>query len=167
MQWFMLAETPGIFCITKNLNSLVALTWLLHFRPSSPYLAQAVIDGVESVQGCVTDFGVLSTPQLHFFVTCQNTNKAYGEPNEEGYFKKLASAFKALRGESADNGQYQHSLTLDGANGVGALKMKILQEYLGNSLEVSIFSSGDGKLNYQCGADYVKVLQKPPHVKFL
>lgn len=133
-------------------------------RPSSPYLAQAVIDGVESVQGCVTDFGILSTPQLHFFVTCQNTNnKAYGEPNEEGYFKKLASAFKALRGESADNGQYQHSLTLDGANGVGALKMKILQEYLGNSLEVSIFSSGDGKLNYQCGADYVKVLQKPPH----
>lgn len=103
---------------------------------------------------------------MHFFVTCQNTDKAYGEPNEDGYFKKLASAFKALRGVNVDSGQYQHSLSLDGANGVGALKMKTLQEYLGECLEVSIFNSGDGKLNYQCGADHVKVLQKPPQVKF-
>ncbi|XP_046642419.1 phosphoacetylglucosamine mutase-like [Daphnia pulicaria] len=131
-------------------------------RPSSPFLAQAAIDGIKSVQGCVTDFGVVSTPQLHFFVTCQNTNKAYGEPNEEGYFSKISSAFKALRGSNYDNGSYQHSLSLDGANGVGALKMKAFQEYLGNCIEVTIYNSGDGKLNYQCGADHIKVLQKPP-----
>lgn len=113
----------------------------------------------------MTDYGIVSTPQLHFFVTCQNTNNAYGQPNEEGYFTKLATAFKALRGANFDSNSYQHSMRLDGANGVGALKMKALQEYLGNSLEVSIFNSGDGKLNYQCGADYVKVGQKSPQVK--
>ncbi len=134
------------------------------YRPSSPFLAQAVIDGVQSVQGQVTDYGVVSTPQLHFFVTCENTNKAYGEPNEEGYFSKLSSAFKALRGSNFSNGSYQHSLRLDGANGVGALKMKILQQHLGGCLDVTVFNSGDGKLNYQCGADHVKVLQKPPQV---
>lgn len=69
-----------------------------------------------------------------------------------------------MRGSNASNGSYQHSLRLDGANGVGALKMKILQQHLENSLEVSIFNNGDGKLNYQCGADFVKVQQKPPHV---
>ena len=108
---------------------------------------------------------MVSTPQLHFFVTCQNTNKAYGEPNEEGYFSKLATAFKALRGSNFSSGSYHHSLRLDGANGVGALKMKAFQQYIGDCLDVSIFNSGDGKLNYQCGADYVKVLQKPPQVK--
>lgn len=103
---------------------------------------------------------------MHYFVTCQNTNKAYGEPNEEGYFTKLASAFKAIRGAKYDSGSYKPSIRLDGANGVGALKMKILQQHLGDCLEVSIYNDGNGKLNYQCGADYVKVQQKPPQVMY-
>jgi len=151
---------------SHNSELVINLIWC-HLRPSSPFLAQAAIDGIKSVQGCVTDFGVVSTPQLHFFVTCQNTNRAYGEPNEEGYFSKISSAFKALRGSNYDNGSYQHSLSLDGANGVGALKMKQFQEYLGNSIEVTVYNSGDGKLNFQCGADHVKVLQKPPQVVIL
>ena len=95
-------------------------------------------------------------------MTCHNTKKAYGEPNEEGYFSKLSSAFKALRSALNENGSYSPSLRLDGANGVGALKMKSLQNYLGDSLEVSLYNTGDGRLNFQCGADYVKVQQKPP-----
>jgi len=131
-------------------------------RPSSPSLAKAVIDGITSINGKVTDYGVVSTPQLHFFVTCRNTNNAYGSPDEEGYFSKLATAFKNLRGPAFNQGSYQNTLLLDGANGVGALKMKILQDHLGNSLDTSIFNSGNGKLNFQCGADYVKVNQKAP-----
>jgi len=136
-------------------------------RPSSPSLAKAVIDGITSINGKVTDYGVVSTPQIHFFVTCKNTNNAYGSANEEGYFSKLAIAFKNLRGQAFNQGSYQTTLLLDGANGVGALKMKILQQHLGNSLDVSIFNSGSGKLNFQCGADYVKVNQKPPQVSCL
>jgi phosphoacetylglucosamine mutase len=138
--------------------------FLLFFhRPSSPFLAQAAIDGIQTL-GQALDFGVVSTPQLHFFVTCQNTDRAYGEPNEEGYFRKLASSFKSLRGLQFSRNSYQPTLRLDGANGVGALKMKILQQHLGQCLDVSIFNSGDGKLNFQCGADFVKVQQKQPHV---
>ena len=114
------------------------------------------------MQGQSIDYGLVSTPQLHFFVTCHNTKKAYGEPNEEGYFSKLSSAFKALRSALNENGSYSPSLRLDGANGVGALKMKSLQNYLGDSLDVSLYNTGDGRLNFQCGADYVKVQQKPP-----
>ena len=43
--------------------------------------------------------------------------------------------------------------------------MKAFQQYIGDCLNVSIFDSGDCNLNYQCGPDYVKVLQKPPQVK--
>ena len=135
------------------------------FRPSSPFLAQAVVDGVNSINGKVTDYGVVSTPQIHFFVACQNTNKAYGSPDEDGYFSKLSSAFKHLRGQTFNKGSYQNTLQVDGANGVGALKMKILQQHLDNSLNVSVFNDGNGKLNFQCGADYVKVIQKPPQVR--
>lgn len=136
-------------------------------RPSSPYLAKAVNDGINVMQGKAIDYGLVSTPQLHFFVTCQNTDRSYGEPNEEGYYMKLATAFKALRGEEYENGSYKpFSLRMDGANGVGALKMKSLQRYLGDCFSVTICNDGSGKLNYQCGADYVKVQQKPPQVIF-
>ena len=134
------------------------------FRPSSPYLAQAVIDGVQAIGGSFTDYGVCATPQLHFYVTCKNTNGEYGEPNEVGYFSKLATAFRSLRGSDFDKASYKHSLQLDGANGVGALKMRMLQQYLGECLDVAVFNNGDGKLNFQCGADFVKVQQKPPQV---
>ena len=40
--------------------------------------------------------GLLTTPQLHYIVRCQNTAGQYGEPTEEGYFKKLSQAFSNL-----------------------------------------------------------------------
>ena len=73
------------------------------FRSSSPKLAQAVLDGIAAAQGEVQDFGVVSTPQLHYNVVCQNTNGAYGTVGEDGYFKKLAEAFKKLRGSVKDS----------------------------------------------------------------
>lgn len=46
-------------------------------------------------------------------------------------------------------------IKLDGANGVGADKIKLLQSYLGNSLNISVYNDGtQGKLND-------KVLKKP------
>ena len=60
-------------------------------------MAQAVLDGVEAAGGKVKDFGVVTTPQLHYFVVCENTNGDYGEPNEKGYFQKLSKAFMEFR----------------------------------------------------------------------
>ncbi|XP_076345834.1 phosphoglucomutase 3-like protein nst isoform X4 [Tachypleus tridentatus] len=66
-------------------------------RQSSLHLAQAVIDGVQSLEGHVENFGILTTPQLHYLVRCKNTNEQYGESSEEGYYRKLSKAFLHLR----------------------------------------------------------------------
>lgn len=43
-----------------------------------------------------SDFGLVTTPQLHYMVCCQNTQGHYGEPTVEGYYKKLSEAFIQL-----------------------------------------------------------------------
>lgn len=56
-------------------------------------------------------------------------------------------------------------LKFDGANGVGALKMRAMLPFLGDSIAVEVFNDGSGaddKLNHECGADYVKVQQGSP-----
>jgi len=62
-----------------------------------------LIDGVHAAGGDVKNFGIISTPQLHYFVVCNYTNGAYGQASEEGYFNKLSKAFKLLRGEVSHN----------------------------------------------------------------
>lgn len=120
-------------------------------RPSSVKLSQAAIDGVLALKGKPYDFGIVTTPMLHYFVTCRNTDGAYGEPSEEGYYNKLVKAFKNLRGTEYDNGNYVSKLLFDGANGVGAKKIKQFQEKLGDSLTIVDYNNaiiGSGKLNY-------------------
>jgi len=143
-------------------------------RESSPSLCQAVIDGVESAGGQCSNYGILSTPQLHFFVVCKNTGEAYGKPTEEGYFQKLGQAFLLFGNGNASNGNYSPIIKFDGANGVGAAKMGMLMNSITNPeimgsvrscLEAEIVNDGtkDGDvLNFGCGADFVKVQQRPP-----
>ena len=117
---------------------------------------------MKAVGGVAKDYGVVSTPQLHYFVVCQNTNGAYGVATEEGYYKKLTDAFKKIRGSQPDNGNYKADLSFDGANGVGAAKMRDFLPFFGDSLRVEIVNDGTGAddvLNSKCGADFVKVQQ--------
>lgn len=52
---------------------------------------------------------------------------------------------------------------VDGANGIGAIKLKEMEPFLQSELQVKIYNDGStGKLNHLCGADYVKVQQEPP-----
>uniref|UniRef100_A0A8C8H3N3 Phosphoacetylglucosamine mutase n=1 Tax=Oncorhynchus tshawytscha TaxID=74940 RepID=A0A8C8H3N3_ONCTS len=54
----------------------------------------------------------------------------------------------------------QKALLVDGANGIGALKVCEMETYLKKELQLSLFNNGSsGKLNHLCGADYVKVQQ--------
>jgi phosphoacetylglucosamine mutase len=49
------------------------------------------VSGAQSI-----NFGLKTTPMLHYLVRCINTagtSDAYGEPTEEGYYKKLTAAF--------------------------------------------------------------------------
>lgn len=57
----------------------------------------------------------------------------------------------------------QKRLLVDGANGIGALKMREMEAFLRSELQVVLSNDGSsGKLNHMCGADYVKVQQKAP-----
>ena len=62
-------------------------------------MSNAVIDGIKAAGGQAEDFGVLSTPQLHYLVVCKNTKGGYGEPTESGYFAKISKAFAQFRGQ--------------------------------------------------------------------
>ncbi|ELU04395.1 hypothetical protein CAPTEDRAFT_114915 [Capitella teleta] len=133
-------------------------------RPSSESLSKAICDGAEVMVADVQDYDLLSTPQLHYMVRCINTQGAYGEPTEDGFYSKLSSAFSKLMQKVREpSAGYVASLTVDGANGIGAPKMKEMMKHIGTILNVRIVNDGStGKLNHQCGADFVKVQQMPP-----
>lgn len=44
----------------------------------------------------LTDYGLLTTPQLHYMVCCRNTHGGYGTATIEGYYQKLSKAFVEL-----------------------------------------------------------------------
>lgn len=133
-------------------------------RPSSEKLSQSVIDGVTVLGGHFHDYGLLTTPQLHYMVYCRNTDGQYGKATIEGYYQKLSTAFVQLTKQASCSGEDYRSLKVDCANGIGALKLKEMQHYLAQGLSVQLFNDGTkGKLNHLCGADFVKSHQKPPH----
>ncbi|XP_051909391.1 phosphoacetylglucosamine mutase isoform X2 [Hippocampus zosterae] len=131
-------------------------------RSSSERLSQAVLDGVSSLGGRSKDYGLVTTPQLHYMVCCYNTHGQYGEATVEGYYRKLCQAFIELTKNTPNRTDDQKHLTVDGANGIGALKLREMERHLKRELQISLFNEGHGKLNHQCGADFVKVQQKPP-----
>lgn len=120
-------------------------------RPSSPSLAKCVMDGVLALSGKPIDYGIVTTPQLHYFVACKNSRHEYGVPTEEGYYNKLITAFKKLNEGTEKKGNYVNRVLYDGANGVGARKIKYFQERLAGLLDIELFNDaviGTGKLNY-------------------
>lgn len=125
-------------------------------RESGPSLVTALTDALTATGVEYTDYGILTTPQLHYLVRCLNTqhpphNKPYGEPTEEGYYKKIGGAFRKLM-----QGKPKPSpISVDCANGVGAPKLKALVEYIGKDVfDVKILNDlidQPSKLNYQVG----------------
>ncbi|KAK3679488.1 Phosphoacetylglucosamine Mutase [Recurvomyces mirabilis] len=136
-------------------------------RPSGARLVRALKAALEATNTEYVDYGILTTPQLHYLVKATNTekmDKPYGEVSEEGYYKKMGKAFnEAIKRATKPPSS---PVTVDCANGVGAPKMKKLLEYLPkdilkiNVVNDKIESAKD--LNFQCGADYVKTSQRVP-----
>lgn len=132
-------------------------------RKSSDSLSQAVLDGVSALGGQSKDYGKVTTPQLHYMVCCQNTQGRYGEATVEGYYQKLSQAFIQLTRNVPNRTDDQKHLLVDGANGIGALKVCEMESYLKQELKLSLFNdTTSGILNHLCGADYVKMQQKAP-----
>ncbi|KAJ6222169.1 hypothetical protein RDWZM_000714 [Blomia tropicalis] len=131
-------------------------------RKSSPTLCEALLAGIKVANGTSIDFGLLTTPQLHYIVRSKNTNGQYGEPTEDGYYQKLSNAFLRLNQLIGNNPNYKPHLVVDGANGIGALQLTKFSKFIGDKLTFEIVHEPQGILNYQCGADFVKVNQREP-----
>lgn len=150
--FFLLFWFLYFILVTHEKSELSQKNVFVFYRPSSPSLAKSLMDGILALTGKPIDYGIVTTPQLHYFVKCRNSYESYGAATEEGYYKKLTSAFKRLRGNSPDtNGNYTNTLLYDGANGVGAKKIKFFQELLKDVLKIEMYNDegiGTGKLNY-------------------
>ncbi|KAJ3391055.1 Phosphoacetylglucosamine Mutase [Entophlyctis sp. JEL0112] len=134
-------------------------------RPSGKALVDSLTDAANSLGADVKDYGLFTTPQLHYVVRCINTANSddpYGEPTENGYYEKLAGAFKKI---TQDGLPKLSPLIIDGANGIGAPAMEKLGKYLGDSFAFSLVNKDTvsrGILNFECGADFVKIKQTLP-----
>ncbi|CAH0401646.1 unnamed protein product [Chilo suppressalis] len=161
--------------VIKQVNADMALKASVFIgmdtRYTSPRLAAAAANGVIALKGTPKEFGIVTTPMLHYCVKCRNDN-TYGTPTEEGYYEKIVGAFKNIRQKLPVYGEYNTTLYVDGANGVGGKKLNIIKKTLDGELDLHLYNLGGngGKLNLNCGADFVKVSQKPPvgveHVPF-
>ncbi|RWS20956.1 phosphoacetylglucosamine mutase-like protein, partial [Leptotrombidium deliense] len=80
-------------------------------------------------------------------------------PTEEGYYAKLSKAFLKTNFKPISD-----ELVIDCANGVGAQKLKKLIDYFQENtlFKPNLCNIGDGILNHNCGADFVKIRQGPP-----
>lgn len=98
-------------------------------RASGSRLVTALVEALSAADTEYTDYKILTTPQLHYLTRCLNTKSTpleYGIPTEQGYYEKLATAFKtALQGKTCNG-----SVTVDCANGVGGPKLRELLKYL-------------------------------------
>lgn len=98
-------------------------------RASGPHLVKALKASLDALKVEYTDYGILTTPMLHHMVRCLNTKNSphpFGQADEEGYYKKMATAFKkAMYGR-----KIKGHLTVDCANGVGGPKLRELLKYL-------------------------------------
>ncbi|XP_053143094.1 phosphoacetylglucosamine mutase [Hemicordylus capensis] len=132
-------------------------------RPSSEKLAKSLIDCVTVLGGQYYDYGLVTTPQLHYMTCCRNTHENYGVATVEGYYQKLSKAFVELTKQATSQRDGHMCLKIDCANGIGALKLKEMKRYFPACLVMHIDKDGTkGRLNHLCGADFVKVHQKPP-----
>ncbi|KAF5384902.1 hypothetical protein D9615_001486 [Tricholomella constricta] len=133
-------------------------------RPSGVALVAALEDGLSAIGAEGRNAGVTTTPILHYLVKAintKNTPESYGDDSEEGYFQKLGTAFQNLVAGRPP----LEALLIDCANGVGALAASTLTEYLDGSLSLILENasiSTPGALNFACGADYVKTMQRLP-----
>ena len=63
--------------------------------------------------------------------------------------------------QETSKGQYEDSVQVDGANGVGALKMREMLNHLGSSIKIDVQNDGTtGKLNHLvCSVDQILSLE--------
>ena len=115
--------------IEINMHNPACVVFARATRASGSRLVGVLTMALTAANVKFVDFKYLTTPQLHYIVRCKNTlgtSYEYGEPTEQGYYQKLADAFKkAMKGHTTSG-----AVTVDCANGVGGPKLRELTKYL-------------------------------------
>jgi phosphoacetylglucosamine mutase len=139
-------------------------------RPSGKKLVDSLVDALKATGAQYIDYDVLTTPQLHYLTRATNTQNdphPYGEVSVEGYYKKMSEAYKTALRHDKPSG----FLTVDCANGVGAVALKEFLKYMpkeddpSGGLKINVANDRIDKpevLNKGCGADFVKSGQRAP-----
>ncbi|OLY82610.1 Phosphoacetylglucosamine mutase [Smittium mucronatum] len=152
-----------------NIDRPSTVLYACDTRPTSESLVTSLEAGLKAIHAKSVNYGVVTTPQLHFFVRCTNTANSsvpYGVPSVQGYNDKMANAYKAFLNRVQLDGIGSSPLKIDCANGVGAPQVKLLLDAIGKDyLPAELYNTDvyvAGKLNVDCGADHVKVNKAPP-----
>lgn len=152
-------------------------------RSHSPALAQLTMNAALAMGATVIDHGEVSTPMLHHFVMHANGHLLPSiipqRCNESGYYEIMALSYAALLRTGGLDGAggkrlaNTKELVIDGACGIGALKIDIFRQIFDKlavegcrglpSLRTVNFP-GEGPLNENCGAEYVQKQQLPPNL---
>lgn len=128
-------------------------------RPTGEYLLDAAVKGINAIIGATAlDMGILTTPQLHWMVRSKNKSL---KASEEDYFTQVTESFRHLLELVPDDkygDELNKKLIVDGANGIGGLKLEEIKTKL-TGLHIHVKNSGkegEGILNESCGADFVQ-----------
>ncbi|RLN22585.1 phosphoacetylglucosamine mutase [Panicum miliaceum] len=159
-------------------------------RPTGEYLLNAALQGINAIVGAhAIDMGILTTPQLHWMVRSKNKGI---KASESDYFTQLIDSFRlffshcpaALGSHDGelltsnfirrmlelvpkDKGgdELAKKLIVDGANGIGGVKLEQIKAEL-SGVDIIVRNSGkegEGILNHMCGADFVQKERVTPH----
>lgn len=130
-------------------------------RTSGHHLKDLCASQIRHYGGHVLDVGVVSTPELQFYVQQYNNYTAF----RPDYCTNISHALKQLICESDPMVHKPMTIYIDCANGVGARKLSVLWSSLKAiypTLQIITYNTGKGRLNHECGADYVEKNQVYP-----
>ena len=126
-------------------------------RESSPALIDAIKIGLECMKVPYTDFELQTTPQLHYLVA---NSKSGLQPQDyiENFTNNYIEFISLLEEPKKGGYKYERRITLDCANGVGAIPMEMVAERLKDHLTIDLINTrtdNPEKLNNNCGAEHV------------
>ena len=133
-------------------------------RASSVELTEALVKGVRCAGGDEKNFGLVTTPQLHFLVQLSYKRGSHEVALEDyyAYMREKVERFKA--NARKDNSKYETKLYIDCADGIGGPSVKKL-DAVNQLCEFETLNEGTGAevfLNEGCGAEYVQKERKLP-----
>lgn len=123
-------------------------------RTSSRALVDVVKVGLEVLKVPYTDFGIVSLPQMYYLVANSSsgaTPDSYINTMVEPYLEFMNSITKRDKA-------YMQRVTVDCANGVGAILMEQIVPLVKDHLVIDLINTAVGEdelLNDGCGAEFV------------